>query len=74
GAAIMLAPFSGTRLIDDAEYLYRGEGENSWAGSSVSSAGDVDADGLADVIIGADNTCVDGEYRGKVYLLYGADL
>ena len=74
GAAIMLAPFSGTRLIDDAEYLYRGEGENSWAGSSVSSAGDVDADGLMDVIVGADNTVVDGEYRGKVYLFYGTDL
>ena len=74
GAAILLAPFSGTRLIDDAEHLYRGEGENSWAGSSVSSAGDVDADGLMDVLIGADNTMVEGEYRGKVYLLYGADL
>ncbi len=74
GAAIMLAPFSGTRLVDDAEYLYRGEGENSWAGASVSSAGDVDADGLMDVIVGAANTLVDGEFRGKAYLFFGADL
>ena len=74
GAAIMLAPFSGTRVIDDADYIYRGEGENSWAGSSVSSAGDVDADGLMDVLIGARNTLLDGEDRGKAYLFYGADL
>ena len=74
GVAIMLAPFSGTRLIEYSEYLFRGEGENSWAGSSVSSAGDVDADGLMDVIVGAPVTQVDGEYRGKVYLLYGTDL
>ncbi len=74
GAAILLAPFSGTRLVDDAEYLYRGEGENSWAGSSVSAAGDVDADGLMDVLVGAPATEVDGEYLGKAYLFYGADL
>ncbi|MBC8423479.1 FG-GAP repeat protein [bacterium] len=74
GAAIILAPFSGTMVLDDADYLYRGEGENSWAGSSVSSAGDVDADGLMDVLIGASATQVHSEYRGKAYLFYGADL
>jgi hypothetical protein len=74
GAAIMLAPFSGTRLIDDAEHLYRGDGELSWAGKSVTAAGDVDADGLMDVIIGSHRAQSEGEYRGQAYLFYGADL
>jgi hypothetical protein len=73
GAAVLLAPFSGTIEVDDANHLFRGVERSDQAGDSVSS-GDFDADGLMDLLIGARSAQVDGEYLGKAYLHYGADL
>ena len=42
--------------------------------SSSSPAGDVDDDGLADVLMGGFNPVTDAETRGSVYLLLGIDL
>ena len=42
--------------------------------SSSSPAGDVDDDGLADVLMGGSNPSIDTEQRGSVYLLLGIDL
>jgi hypothetical protein len=52
---------------------WRGEGAAGydWYGFSVASAGDVDGDGIADVIVGARNTHVDQPNEGSAYLYLG---
>ncbi|WP_442938967.1 beta strand repeat-containing protein [Nostoc sp.] len=41
------------------------------SGTSVSSAGDVNSDGIDDLIIGAPFTSPNGEYSGQSYVLFG---
>ncbi|MEP4959856.1 MAG: integrin alpha [Roseobacter sp.] len=55
--------------------LIKGRSGYDFSGWTVSSAGDVDGDGLADVLIGAHNADRDGKLNtGESYLLYGAAL
>ncbi len=62
------------RMMSTAEYVLYGEGERSYNGFAVSRAGDSDADGLADVLIGAFGNRDREPYRGKAYLVRGTDL
>ena len=50
-----------------------GEAVNDYAGRSVSSAGDVNGDGIADLIIGGDNNAEGGSGAGAVYVVFGAN-
>ncbi|MBL8008670.1 MAG: FG-GAP repeat protein, partial [Ignavibacteria bacterium] len=69
-------------------YLYRGSSSglsttaswtgtsgqlNSYYGHSVSCAGDVNGDGLSDIIVGANSFSNGQSNEGKAYLYYGAD-
>ena len=63
-----------TMSLADADYVFIGEDTDDWAGSSLSSAGDVDGDGLADLLIGADGNDHGGDWSGKVYLVLGGSL
>jgi len=49
-------------------FRIRGQAENDFAGISVSGAGDINDDGIDDLIIGADNAGTDG----RAYVLFGA--
>jgi hypothetical protein len=60
--------------LADADYAFIGEAAGDYAGHSVSSAGDVDGDGLDDIIVGAPYNDEGGEYAGKAYLVLGASL
>ena len=60
--------------LADADYAFTGEAAGDYAGRSVSSAGDVDGDGLDDIIVGAPSNDEGGEYAGKAYLVLGASL
>jgi len=51
-----------------------GENPNDRAGVSVSSAGDVDGDGLSDLLVGAYYNYDGGDYAGKAYLILGSSL
>ena len=51
-----------------------GEAASDYAGLSVSSAGDVDADGYDDLLVGAYGEDSGGSYAGAAYLIYGAEM
>jgi hypothetical protein len=70
-------PLSGNPItinLSSADYSFIGEGSYDYAGSSVSNAGDVDGDGLDDILIGAYNNDDGANDAGKSYLIFGSSL
>jgi len=82
------APYAGKAyLVRHAEYtgldevrlsdtgtIFWGEERRGYAGWAVSFSGDVDADGLDDVLVAACGTELDGTERGTVYWVKGSTL
>ncbi|HMG45938.1 MAG TPA: Ig-like domain-containing protein [Allosphingosinicella sp.] len=58
-----LSPADGFSIVGDAEM--------DFAGRSVSSAGDVNGDGFADILIGANGNDSGGNFAGAVYVIFG---
>ena len=56
-------------------FVIRGIDENDQSGTSVSSAGDVNADGVGDVVIGAPASRINGITNvGRTFVVFGRDL
>ncbi len=65
---------SGATLdLGDADQRFIGEQAGDWAGAAVSAAGDVDRDGLSDLLIGAPRNDDLGTQAGKAYLILSDD-
>jgi len=63
--------FDGEVDLTDANVTYAGEGANDTAGWSVADAGDVNGDGVDDLIVGAPRNSSAGTNTGAAYIVYG---
>ncbi|MGY0195696.1 tandem-95 repeat protein [Leptothrix sp. BB-4] len=79
GKSYLVFGKSGTEYIDLSQHISSsdaleifGEAQGDYAGYSVSSAGDVNGDGLADLVIGAPN--VEDVSTGKSYVVFGTSI
>lgn len=64
----------GTRSIADADVLIAGEAEGDSMGHSVNWAGDVDGDGIADMVTGSHIHSTSGFSSGRTYLMLSGKL
>lgn len=71
-AALVYGPMSGTTSFSSLSTVFLGPNHNDLVAESVSGAGDVDADGLPDLLIGARYDDEAGEDAGAAYLIYGS--
>jgi hypothetical protein len=65
-------PLLGVVDLSTSEAMFVGDVDSGRFGVAVGSAGDLDADGFHDVVIGASEAGDDGQ--GAVYVLYGSGL
>ena len=74
GGAVLLyfGPLEGSLSPDDAAAIWLGEDESSWAGISLSSAGDADGDGIPDLVIGSNVYDEEIGLQGAGYFLPGS--
>ena len=68
---VVHGPITGTLALEDADLTVTGEVDENYAGFSLSAAGDVDADGLPDLLIGAPKNGSKARNGGAVYLIRG---
>ncbi len=73
GSALGLKQPEPGQSSPDPDWVYGGEGSGDRFGYAVASAGDVNGDGYADVVVGAEGY-PGGARHGKVYLFYGSAL
>jgi hypothetical protein len=67
--------WSGQQVsLAESDYVFHGENPSDFAGASLASAGDVDGDGRADLLIPAYFNDSVGENSGKIYLVRAADV
>jgi len=63
--------YTGTVTFSSYGKTWWGEKKNDFAGNKLAWAGDVDGDGLADMLVGAMSNDDGGTSAGNTYLLYG---
>ncbi|KTG09780.1 hypothetical protein AUR64_09100 [Haloprofundus marisrubri] len=64
---------NGERSLSNATLKLGGVGEGDNAGFAVADAGDVNADGLSDVVVGAPGNDTNGSNAGAAYVVFGAE-
>ncbi len=73
-AYVVLGPVTGDADLGDVALKLTGEAENDSAGTAVAGAGDVDGDGLDDLLVGADGEDSAESDAGAAYLVFGSQL
>jgi len=72
GAAyLVLGPVSGAQDLAAAQAKLTGEESDGIAGAALAGAGDVNADGYADLLVGASKVETAGDASGAAYLVLG---
>lgn len=72
GAVYVLnGPIIRDWFLDDADGIHVGEQANSHAGTTLASGGDLNGDGLPDMIVGAPDLDLDSPDVGAVYVVHG---
>lgn len=75
GTALLLrGPFSGGAEVVDHAVRWRGESRADQAGVALSTLGDVDGDGRADLLVGGPGSDEAASGGGLVWMLYGVGL
>lgn len=64
-------PIDLTDLAPGTGFVIQGDADFDQAGSSVASAGDVNGDGIDDLIVGAQGGDDGGTFAGEAYVVYG---
>jgi hypothetical protein len=70
GAVVVISGFEGALFMEDASLVLAGSGSSHKAGWTVGPAGDIDDDGLPDLLVGAPD---EGGGAGHAYVWLGAD-
>ena len=71
---VLGSEFSGDMDLFDASFWMEGENPGDLLGTEVTFAGDVDGDGLSEVLLGSWANDDQGTFSGKAYLIAGEDL
>jgi hypothetical protein len=71
-AGIWLGPVTASTDMDSADAVVEGEAYYDRIGFEVASAGDLDADGYDDLLLGAYGHSGSSSTRGAAYLIYGS--
>lgn len=71
GAYVFYGPITGDTDASAADVVVEGERASDMAGMRVESAGDLDGDGLIDLLVGATGSDTSATTAGAVYLLMG---
>jgi hypothetical protein len=66
-------PFNLSNLNGSNGFVLNGEAVGDNSGRSVSAAGDINGDGIDDLIIGADGADPNGNFSGRSYVVFGSD-
>jgi len=67
-------PSGGVMVLDEAAYTFTGENTSDSSGSGIGGGGDVDNDGLDDLLINAPLNDDGGDESGKAYLLVSPSI
>ena len=74
GAAyVVFGPISGTSTLSRAAGKFMGEAADDEVATAVARAGDLDDDGLTDLLVGAQEEPTAGTDAGAIYLILAAD-
>lgn len=65
--------FGGPSMDGVADVILDGEARNDWFGESVGGAGDVNADGFDDVVVGAHFNDANGSASGEASIFFGGN-